>query len=178
MFDLKKNVLFFKYAAVILILPLLFLGCSKKTAREAPDISGSYTYNVKLNYDKNHMEGKISHTKEAGYVFSVTSPDELSGMVFEFNGEEFHINYLGLTKTFDVLPEGSVMDLLFSMLNDAAKADALTYSKSENGVEYFKGMYQSGEYEIGFNQSDGKICSLSLGSNFKAQLFFEDQSKD
>ena len=103
------------------------------------------------------ISGTLSHTLEGISSFTVTAPDEMSGMLVQYRSGTYTVSFQGLTQ-----PEmGSVMDesifgRLFAALDGGAQADM------EWGNQQWSGTLSGGEGITVKTDNTGEIRDLQV----------------
>ncbi len=154
------------------------VSCAKKDKEEREIYTNiPFTCTAEITYDTLSLEGKLTYRNAAGATLEILSPDSLSGLIFDYNGQEIAASYKGIS-----FPLGS----LNSSLPSAAKLifSSLVYASSQRETkdagDQFKitGRLDSAEYQLYFNKKSGYlekfICpSLKFEAKFKDFKFLE-----
>ena len=95
---------------------------------------------------------------------TITSPEQLSGMCFEWSGENSGISYQGLSCRTEqpFLPKTSFAAIIVNVLQAASVPENLTDQGPRDGMSCFTGQSESGPFTILVNSSNGYIQEILL----------------
>ena len=157
---------------------ILCVSCGKKDKAEREIYTNiPFTCTADINYDTLSLQGKLTYRNAAGATLEILSPDSLSGLIFEYNGEDISASYNSISFPLGSLGSSlpSAARLIFSSLVYAS-----SHSETMDAGEQFKisGRLDSAEYQLYFNKKSGYlekfICpSLKFEAKFKDFKFLE-----
>lgn len=162
---------------VLFLLPLIiFCGCDK--AEEKASLVTSFTAQFTAQYSGMNLAGNVTTNNEAVTNISITSPETVSGLNFNYKGSEMQISRETLICSADeaYLPQESfpstVKSILKAVLDGRANFISQTYSESTYSVTT-----NWGECKIKADK-DGNIKEAVIEDcEFKIQ-FTENKSVD
>ncbi len=122
--------------AVVLIFS--FSGCSSGSSNITPITKGIY-FNAELEYYNEYFKAEVLVEQNGDMKMLFSSPNEINGLSYTFNGDEVTAEYLGLSYKTDIseTSNGAVALKLYNALRDTQKEkNAVT---AENDNFYIKG---------------------------------------
>ncbi len=170
---MKKITVFF----AIFVL-LLSVSCGKKEGEKQEIYTNiPFTSIAEIDYGDLSLEAKLTYRNAASATLEVLSPGSLSGLIFEYNGEEVSASYNGISFALGSLNSSlpSAAKLIFSSLISAANQ-----KNTQDAGELFlvSGSIDSTPYQLYFNKKSGYlekfVCpSLKFTAKFKDFKFLE-----
>lgn len=143
---MKKTVVF------ILVLALLFCGCSPKASKERT-MPKCFNSTAEIEFDGMTYEAILSRMADGWWEVELCAPEAVKGLVFTISGEDTEISFRGLHFTFDTskFPVGSVVSIAVKSFDRLAPL----------ALEVVEG--ESTDFASG--NIDGMAYSLTLGKN-------------
>ena len=144
-------------------------GCRKK--EQSPDFFKTnlpFICDVQIKYDTFSASGCLAYRNAAGATLEILSPQEISGIIFEYSGEQINASYKGISFSLNDSAATPAAKLIFSALSTASHKAAMT-----DGEKLFlTGKTDSTSWELYFDNKSGEIealyCpSLDLEVGFK-----------
>ena len=167
---MTKRVLKTLYVFSFLII-LLFSGCQSKS--EPADIVTDFSAKFQSSYRNAEYSGSISTNRQGVAYISISSPDELDGISFEYKNGELEMSRENLICSADeaYLPQKSFPSLVKSILNGISQGRAKISSQSDNLFTYNL-KTDSGDCVITTNK-DGKITGAEI-KNAELKIEFSE----
>ena len=111
---------------------LLTLTSCKSSAHH---IDVGYDGEIRMTDGQAEYTAQLSHA-DGVLTVTMTAPEELAGVAYEYRGGELSIMLNGMKCITDPdsLPDSSCISLLYDVLSNSDKAE---YQKTENGVDIF-----------------------------------------
>ena len=127
-------------------------------------MTGGFSCTVQVTVKEKNYEAKLERTAVGVCRLTLLAPKALEGLTFDWDGEELSLQYKGLNWDMDAkkLPETSFASALCGSLDAAAKQESLTILKRKDHLVQAKGMGQSGEFELTYNEETGQVESLTI----------------
>lgn len=171
-----------KWMALLLVpslCVLLFVSCKQQAGTiAAEDVVTSFSANVQVTQEDSVILCTISRTPESIAAVTVTEPQQLNGMRFEWRGSGYGISYNGITceteKPF--LPNTSFAAALVNALTEAAKPEGLAFEAMQEERALFSGTCDSGRFQIWVNNANGLIEQLTVDELKLKAVFTEIQT--
>lgn len=103
-----------------LVLMFCFSGCKPNVKSITPKIKG-ISFNADFNIDNNSFNAKITSFKNGDMAVETVIPNKPDRLLFNFSGNDFKAEYLGLTYNGNVnsLPESAVCYIVYNIFKDA-----------------------------------------------------------
>lgn len=110
---------------------LTFTGC-QKTAQIKPQLVFSADYT--LEYNEMQIKGTLLAEDDGNVSISVTSPKTLKGLFAKTDGENFEVNYNGISLSYskDNLPDGVFFKMILISLEKIKTSEQLDFEKVED----------------------------------------------
>lgn len=111
---------------------LTLTGCEKTTQIKPQTYSSSA---FTLSYNEMQSKGRILIDENKKISVSVESPQSLKGFFAETDGQNFTVNYNGITASYTAkdLPDGVFFKLAFYALKKINNTENIRFEKTENG---------------------------------------------
>ena len=171
---MTKRVLKTLYVFSFLLI-LLFSGCQSNN--EPSDIVTDFSANFKSSYRDAEYSGSISTNRQGVAYISISSPEELDGIKFEYKNGELEMSRENLICSADeaYLPQKSFPSLVKSVLDGISQGRASLSSKSDSIYTYNLNT-DSGNCVI-TTDNDGKITGAEI-KNAELKIEFSDIKAD
>ena len=116
----------------VLLLVLTLTGCEKTTQVKPQAYSVSA---FTLSYNEMKSTGRILIDESKNISLLVESPESLKGFSAKTDGQNFTVNYNGITATYTAndLPAGAFFKLAFYALEKIKNTENIQFEKTENG---------------------------------------------
>lgn len=171
---MTKRVLNTLYVFSFLLI-LLLDGCQAES--KPADIVTDFSANFSSNYRTAEYSGSISTNRQGVAYISISSPDELDGMNFEYKNGELEMSRENLICSADeaYLPQKSFPSLVKSILDGVSQGRAKLSAQSDSVCTYNL-KTDSGDCVI-TTDNDGKISGAEIKSA-ELKIEFSDIKTD
>ena len=134
------------------------------------DLNGGMLCDVAIHYGDIAAAGKLERTAAGVCRLSIREPSELSGMVFDWDGDELQLSFKGLSYSIDsnALPKAAFASVLLRCLDAASAKGALVCG----------GQGEDGAFTLEYNSATGQIESLSIPAVRFEATFAEPSSSN
>lgn len=160
---------FLSFAAVLLF--ALPISCTETpTTQQLPQTDRPFSSTVEISYGDFSAEADLTYRNSAGAVLEIIAPQNLEGLIFNFNGETLNAEYKGISYPLsDTNGQAvSAARLIFSAIANAATSKDTKIDTQTNEFSV-SGSVSSLEYEMRFDKTSGAIKSFSVPEqNLKA----------
>ncbi len=152
-------------AAVLIILPAA--GCSKGgTGGRVPEnITKGFTCDAVISYNSMSMTAHLTRPAPGSCRIEITDPVPVGGLVMDWSGEGFKLNYMGIEVPFDtdVLPDSGFASAIVNVLETAAQTTEFEVTATDTDTVY-SAVCDSGKYEMSFNTESGALTKIDISS--------------
>lgn len=155
-----KKYLFFVMSIVMSL--LVISGCKSKSS-DPTRITGSFDGIVKIKSKDKEYECELRHTPEQVNRLEVTKPENIAGLTFVWEGEQYKVMWKNLSCELnkEFLPQEAFAEMLINILNLVTDTDNLECEECNNGETIFTGNCTFGKFKVGVDR-DGIIKSISI----------------
>ena len=170
-----------KKRLLMLILPftilLLFTACksiSDAVKSKTPDLNKAFTSNITINHNNNEIEAIVTRYGNGIWDLEILSPDTLAGMVINYgtNGVNVMLGELEFSIPFENIINGSVFNVIFSVIDNAAAMPEMDFVQSDNGPTY-SGTTSVGDYTLTFDPETNMLTHISVPEQL-IEVFVKD----
>ena len=165
------------FTALCALLLLLAAGC--KSQPQTLDLTGGMSCDVAIQYGDIEAAGRLERTAAGVCRLTVNQPEELSGMVFDWENGSLQISFKGLSYTMDsaALPQTAFASVLMRCLDAAAMQGGLLVKGRDGERLICAGQGEDGAFTLRYNESTRQIESLSIPAvNFEAVFVPGDEA--
>lgn len=140
-----------------------FSGCKKILNNETPTINMEINSSATIDYKGEKHEAKIVRTPEGTANITFTSPENLAGIVFSWNGDKFEISRKNLVGTFTKSPfeKNSIFSVLKGAFEAASDIKNLKNSETKEGETIYEGDLAGKKFLMTVDNS-GKILMIEM----------------
>lgn len=156
-----------KLCCILAILLMLPLSACAKTISHPADPVFVFESDVQITAGDQTYECRLSRQEPKTTAITISEPEELSGMIWNWNGEDFAVSYAGLTVDREkcILPSNSFIAQLAKTLDAAASPESLT--TSGDGLYY--GSLNGENFTVAADLHTGTLTELEIpGRSIKA----------
>ncbi|MBR2579518.1 MAG: hypothetical protein IKE41_05235 [Clostridia bacterium] len=141
----------------------VFSGCKKILNNDTPSINTEINSSAVIEYNGEKYEAKIVRLPEGTANITFTSPENLSDVVFSWDGDKFEISRKNLVGTFTENPfaKNSIFGVLKGIFETANDMNNLKKSDVEEGETVYEGMAESKKFLLTVDNS-GKILVIEV----------------
>ena len=152
------------WIAVMLAVCLVLTAAGCRQQPKELDLNGGMLCDVAIQYGDIAAAGKLERTAAGVCRLSVREPSELSGMVFDWDGDELQLSFKGLSYSLDssALPKAAFASVLLRCLDAASAKGALTVKNQTGDRLVCGGQGEDGAFTLEYNSATGQIESLSI----------------
>ena len=134
------------------------------SAITAEQVVASFSAQAQVTQQESVIGCNVARTPEGLAAVTITAPEQLSGMCFEWSGENSGFSYQGLSCRTEqpFLPKTSFAAIIVNVLQAASVPENLTDQGPRDGMSCFTGQSESGPFTILVNSSNGYIQEILL----------------
>lgn len=150
------------WAIGIVILAVLLVGCSRKTA--ADPIGEGFSCSVKAVYRDMQVRGTLTREAVGTLTMSFTAPETLDGLTARWDGGDVTLTMHGMSFAMDPasVPESALGEEIIAAFDAALRGEGERTQK--DGKLTVRDSGANGEYTLVFDAETGRPLSLSVPS--------------
>lgn len=152
-------------ATVLVILPAA--GCSEggNVGRAPENITKGFTCDAVISYNGMSMTAYLMRPAPGSCRIEITDPIPVAGLVMDWSGDGFKLNYMGINVPFDtdVLPDSSFASAIVNVLETTAQTTEFDVTATDTDTVY-SAVCDSGKYTISFNTESGSLTGIDIPS--------------
>lgn len=168
-----KNKTFFISLAVIIVVfcVLFFFSCNKGNNKPSvSDINSAVSslntpFDAKATINLNGIEftADVNKTNIGSATITITKPETVNGMQFQYDGEDIKITYKGISVNLDDDSKivSSSMPLIIKALNAAAQKNGITV-ENKTGQLLLSGKSEDKNFIITMDKETGTVANISF----------------
>lgn len=150
---------------ILAVAGITLASCHKPpSAITAEQVVASFSAQAQVTQQGSVIGCSVTRTPEGLAAVTVTSPEQLKGMCFEWNVENSGISYQGLSCRTEqpFLPKTSFAAVIVNVLKAVSVPENLTDQGERDGMACFSGQSDSGPFIILVDCSNGYIQEILL----------------
>lgn len=159
----------------LLLLPLLLTGCKRPKEEPVPPVAAGFTCGFTGTYRGEAVAGRLERSSAGLLTVSLTEPQELAGLVAEWDGEQVTLRLMGLSWSVDAgtVPQAALGERVLGAL------DAVVYGTAAGTVGADGRLTITGEagegasFTLYADPQTGALSALSVPSE-ELELTFSD----